>query len=105
MNRWLWMLAVLALGCGGIDRSAMTVFVTEQDAQVFRAFTSRIPFPIEVRVAKEPAKEVGSGKGVNVAVVSDGSCDGCFRVERTDERFVVKGGGALGMQYGFAHVL
>ncbi|MFL5321120.1 MAG: hypothetical protein ACJ790_15780, partial [Myxococcaceae bacterium] len=107
MRSILFVLFSLLLACGGVDRTALTVFTTKDGAPLITSYASHVPFAIEVKESKDPAADAkgGSGKGINVAVLFDGACDGCYRVDSKDERYVVHGGGALGAQYGLTHVL
>lgn len=99
----LMLLALAACSRGEHDR--LVVHVLPEHAEVFEDFLARSGHSgLELQEDDKPEKKA-RGRGLHVAVVDDGSCDGCFRVEGEGRRFVVHGGGVLGMQYGLTHLL
>lgn len=65
--------------------------------------------PVEVRSSADPVGELASGDGaVQAALVMEKlgaePCAGCYRVDRTESGFVVRGSDTLGLQYGLAQL-
>lgn len=54
---------------------------------------------------ERPERAVSRRASRTVAVVPRDDCTDCYRLEREGERFVVRGGLPLGVQYGLAHLL
>lgn len=121
---WPWLLAVgvsvgpgvLAAGCGDDDEGTsgepevsgrFVVLTTSAHEAVVKDFLDLSPIEGAVVAARvDPARELGRGSGeVRVALVDDGRCAGCYRVEGSAGRYTVKGGGVLGVQYGLAQLL
>lgn len=105
--RVLPLFAVLFAGCGGLDRTQVTIHATDADAPIIEAFAEPIPFKISVKRTDDPADDAKSGRGdgINIGLVQDLEAEGNYRVDGKEDRYVVHGGGILGVQYGLAEAL
>lgn len=88
----------------------MPIYVVDADVALFQAFAENLPAELQagVRRSADPAADVAAtGDGVTrIAVVRDASIDPeGYRLEQATHGFVVRGGGALGEQYGVAALL
>ena len=102
------MTLLLLLACAPKDPT-LAVYAEAADAAVL---ADAITFLDDPRVSLEEAGDPAAAmkrarpRDVAVRVARDLSCGECFRVDQEEEgRFVVHGGGALGVQYGVADVL
>jgi len=89
------------------DRSRLAVFVQDEDVAAVAPFLRYLPFQQSLEPSRDPRADAlaGHGAGLNVGLVRDQSCAGCYRLEERDGRFAVHGGDVLGLQYGLAALL
>ncbi len=102
-------LALLALSCSS-SPAPITVLVSEGDRALVEDFLEFVPFEgIVLQQSDDPEAAVDDGDGVRIALASRLECEGCddgtFRIDGGDRRYVVRGAGVLGVQYGLAEVL
>lgn len=103
MRRLLPLIALAA--CTAKPHEALIVHVAPEHAAVFEDLVAWSGHPgLSLEVHDDPVRKA-RGRGLHVAVVDDGSCDGCFVVDGTKRRYEVRGGGVLGMQYGLVALL
>ncbi len=84
------------------------VFVDSDHEETIRTFCEYIPFDgLEVLVDEDPIRgaEDGERGAMHVALVADGSGEGCYRIDGEGRSYTVHGDAPLGVQYGLAHLL
>ncbi|MGA9524773.1 MAG: hypothetical protein WBV82_25165 [Myxococcaceae bacterium] len=101
--------ALLALSCSS-PPAPITVLVSEPDRALVEDFLEFVPFEgIVIQQSDDPEAAVDDADGVRIAIASRLECAGCdegtFQIDGGDRRYVVRGAGALGLQYGLAEVL
>ncbi|MHB8872310.1 MAG: hypothetical protein ACYC8T_01360 [Myxococcaceae bacterium] len=101
----LWV--ALWCGCASEDPGALTVFFGPDTGQAVKAFFEPIPYEkLRLVESADPAAALASGRGgVRIAALADLDCGECYRIEADGARYRVRGGSALGVQYGLAHLL
>jgi hypothetical protein len=90
--------------CGADPPPAIEIYATGADRPVIDEMVRFVPYDrMTVAEAADPAAALGGG--LSIAVVSDLDCTDCYRLEQTEQGYVVHGDEPLGIQYGLAHML
>ncbi len=108
MSNQLELLALALLLCTAckVKEPGLTVLVTAEDEALVKEGLAFIGDPrIHTTVVTAPEKDIASREGVVVALSTQTSCSECYRIEGSGTVLHVKGGGALGRQYGLWHAL
>ena len=87
--------------CGG-DR--ITLVVPPDTLEAFEAFARHTPAQDLTLTASSDPEQDASGRGLQIAVVQDLDCTGCFEISGSDSDWTVHGGDRLGLQYGVSHL-
>lgn len=104
--RTLLRYSFLLLLAGCKVNPGLTVLVTAEDEALVRDGLAFIgDSRIQTKVVSSPEKELAAREGVVVAMTTSTACPECFRVEGSGTLLLVRGGGALGRQYGLWHAL
>lgn len=104
--KW-WCAAVLLLlsGCK-VKEPGVAVLVTAADEALVRDGLAYVgDGRLHTVVVAKPGEALASREGVVVALDDSDACDECYRLEGSGTLLHVKGGGALGRQYGLWHAL
>ncbi len=101
--------SVFVLSCS-TPSSPITVLVSEADRPLVEDLLEFVPFEgIAVEQSDDPEAAVDDGNGVRIAIAPRLACDGCdegsYQIDGGAGRFLVRGAGALGVQYGLTEVL
>lgn len=108
---WSFLVALCALTSCSPPRQRLELLVRAEDRALIEDFVGLLPaLPVEVRSSTDPAGELGSTDGaLQAALITEKlgaePCAGCYRVDRTESGFMVRGSDALGLQYGLAQLL
>ena len=104
--RWL-LLAVLMSACTD-DDPVLTVYVGAESRDLAIDFLRPIPLgQISVVTSADPARDVAASNrsGPRIALLADGPCAECYRIDGAGGRYVIHAGAPLGLQYGLAELL
>lgn len=105
MQKLALVLALLLTGCKVKD-PGLTILVTADDEALVRDGLAFIADDrLHTKVVTAPEKELAHREGVVVALSDTESCAECYRLEGSGTLLHVRGGGALGRQYGLWHAL
>ncbi len=98
-------LLLLLAGCK-VKEPGLTVLVTAEDEALVREGLAFIgDSRIHTKIVTSPENELASREGVVIAVGTTKSCGECYRLDGSGTLLLVRGGGALGRQYGLWHAL
>jgi hypothetical protein len=104
--RWL-LLAVLLSACTD-DDPVLTVYAGADTRDLALSFLAGIPLgQTSVVTSDDPARDVAAStrSGPRIALVADGPCADCYRIDGTGGRYTIHAGAPLGVQYGLAELL
>lgn len=106
LNARAALLSLLVLTGCKVKEAGLTILVTAEDEALFREGLAFIGDErIHAKVVTNPEQDLASREGVVVAVSSSTACGECYRLEGSGTLIQVRGGGALGRQYGLWHAL
>ena len=106
LNARAALLSLLVLTGCKVKEAGLTILVTAEDEALVREGLAFIGDErIHTKVVTSPEQDLASREGVVVAVSPSQACGECYRLEGSGTLIQVRGGGALGRQYGLWHAL